>query len=79
MSKFAIKANALGDGDLTLEIPEMAVDQTLEFPPQGGRLARADAADGMPLMSDGTPVVESGSNSDGGEVGRWDTNSPSTG
>ncbi|MBY6209090.1 MULTISPECIES: hypothetical protein [Halomonas] len=66
MSKLLMKGNASGTGRLILESPDTNDDITLQFPSQSGTVATLNGS-GMPVMSDGTPVVESGKNSDG----RW--------
>ncbi len=64
MTKVALKGPVNGTGTYTLRAPETANTLELELPLAGTHLAGADA-NGMPLIADGTPVVESGSNSDG--------------
>lgn len=65
MSKLKYGANPNGTGVFTLETPDTNTDRTLTLPDRDGELASIDAVTGSPMMADGTPVVESGSNSDG--------------
>lgn len=64
MSKLYLKGNAAGTGRLILESPDTDDELVMTFPARSGTLVAGDA-EGMPVMADGTPVVESGSNSDG--------------
>ena len=67
MSKVAVKGAVAGTGVFTLESPGTNTDRTFTLPDGDGELVRAATAGGMPLAGS-DPVVESGSNSDGGWV-----------
>lgn len=58
-----------GTGQVTLQPTQTDSDYELEVPAAGTHLSTGDS-EGMPQLFDGTPIVESGSNSDG-EWTRW--------
>lgn len=69
MTRVAIRGPVDGAGSVTLLAPVTEQDVEIELPTSGTHLSGANA-EGMPQLNDGTPIVESGSNSDG-EWTRW--------
>lgn len=69
MTKVAIRGPVEGTGGYTLVAPQTESNIDIELPASGSHFSGADS-DGMPQLFDGTPIVESGSNSDG-EWTRW--------
>ena len=64
MTRIAITGPLEGTGNYTIKAPVISTDQEIELPLSGTHLAGANS-NGMPQLNDGTPIVESGSNSDG--------------
>lgn len=64
MTKVAIKSPTEGVGNYNLKVPVTEDDHEVELPLGSTHLSGANA-EGMPQLNDGTPIVESGSNSDG--------------
>lgn len=64
MTKVAIKGPVEGAGNYNLRVPVTEDNHDVELPLGSTQLAGADS-NGMPQLNDGTPIVESGSNSDG--------------